>query len=143
MADIGDGVIDKACDFASQFRLSMPFGGHIPFTINDFQRQFTQNRLVQKIRAARLGNDLTGETIKLELTETVMMQNMANTQSQCSELREMGVEIILDDIGSGYSSLSMLDALPFSAVKLDGRFISRLTTAPGECSLAGKVGRFS
>ena len=89
-------------------------------------------QLVSSIRDAMDEFNIDGSRLMLEITETAMMENVANVQSQCEALSDLGLQIVLDDFGTGYSSLSMLHKLPFAAVKLDRSFVAMIPDTPDE-----------
>lgn len=75
------------------------------------------------------------EQIGIEITETVLMENIEENRKKVQELKELGVMISLDDFGTGYSSLNYLMHLPLSKVKLDRSFIKRLTDSEESVTL--------
>jgi EAL domain-containing protein (putative c-di-GMP-specific phosphodiesterase class I) len=75
----------------------------------------------------------------LELTETVMMRDVAVTSTRLEELRQLGVKVAIDDFGTGYSSLSYLHRFPIDILKIDRSFVSRLTESAEGPKLARAV----
>lgn len=67
--------------------------------------------------------------MKLELTESLVVEDSASTAAMLTQLREMGVQVYIDDFGTGYSSLSYLHNLPIDTLKIDRTFISQLGSA--------------
>jgi EAL domain-containing protein (putative c-di-GMP-specific phosphodiesterase class I) len=69
---------------------------------------------------------LPGDAIELEITESLLMENMADATDIMKDLRKLGITFAIDDFGTGYSSLGYLHALPVSTVKIDRTFVSAL-----------------
>jgi EAL domain-containing protein (putative c-di-GMP-specific phosphodiesterase class I) len=74
-------------------------------------------------------NGVDGSNLKLELTESLIIDDSSSTTRMLSELRDLGIQVHLDDFGTGYSSLSYLHNLPIDTLKIDRSFISRLGTS--------------
>ena len=129
---LGKAVIREVCRFVRELSQNGMIDDGMRFAINVSQRQFEEGELVPCIRAAIEEFEIDGSQLMLEITETAMMENVANVQSQCEALSDMGLQIVLDDFGTGYSSLSMLHKLPFAAVKLDRAFVAMIPDAPDE-----------
>lgn len=107
---------------------SPPFPSDIlqqPFTLNVnlSSKQFHQQNLVDSFLQTLAGNDLIGRCLKLEITESVFIENAEAAATILSQLKKMGVQICLDDFGTGYSALSYLHKFPIDLVKIDRSFI--------------------
>lgn len=98
--------------------------------VNISSRQFTPT-LVQQVRQCLEEFNLGPECIKLEITESVIMENAASAAAMLHELKELGVHLSIDDFGTGYSSLAALYQFPLDTLKVDRSFVRRLT-ATGE-----------
>jgi EAL domain-containing protein (putative c-di-GMP-specific phosphodiesterase class I) len=94
--------------------------------VNVSARQFRQNGLVEDIAHALEISGLPPGDLKLEITETVGMEDPAQSLATLRELKALGVKLALDDFGMGYSSLSYLKHFPMDSIKLDKSFISGL-----------------
>jgi len=77
--------------------------------------------------------------LQLEITESVAVQDMDFTSRMLGELREMGVQIAIDDFGSGHSSLNYLKRLPIDDVKIDQYFVRGVTTDPNDAAIVGSI----
>jgi EAL domain-containing protein (putative c-di-GMP-specific phosphodiesterase class I) len=75
------------------------------------------------IRAAK-AHDIDPHFLELELTESILMQNIETTITKLQELKDIGIRISLDDFGTGYSSLSYLKRIPIDTIKIDRSFIN-------------------
>jgi EAL domain-containing protein (putative c-di-GMP-specific phosphodiesterase class I) len=84
-------------------------------------------------------SDLSPHYLQLEVTETVAMHDIDFTIITLGRLREMGVQIAIDDFGSGYSSLNYLKRLPIDDVKIDQSFVRDLAVNPSDAAIVGSI----
>jgi EAL domain-containing protein (putative c-di-GMP-specific phosphodiesterase class I) len=77
--------------------------------------------------------------LKLEITETVVMENIDTATRTLEQLRALGVELSIDDFGTGYSSLSYLQHFPVSTLKIDRSFVSRITESEGTAEIVRTI----
>jgi diguanylate cyclase (GGDEF)-like protein len=117
---LGDWVIHEAC------RQAMLWPDAIKVAVNLSVAQFRDKDLAQKVRSALYSSGLPGDRLELEITESLMIQEVEGTISTLHEFREMGIQIAMDDFGTGYSSLSYLRLFPFNKIKIDRSFINDL-----------------
>jgi EAL domain-containing protein (putative c-di-GMP-specific phosphodiesterase class I) len=99
--------------------------------VNLSGRQLDQPDLKSRVLAILEETGLPAKCLKLEMTETVVMLDPDRTIKLFEELRAADVELSIDDFGTGYSSLSYLHKLPFSTIKIDRSFVSRMRTPEG------------
>src|SRR3546814_10626356 len=78
-------------------------------------------------------------SLELELTESVLMANAAQTAGKLQAFREIGVSLAIDDFGTGYSSLAYLKRLPFTTIKIDKEFIDDLSRDPDDAAITSTV----
>jgi diguanylate cyclase (GGDEF)-like protein len=118
-------VIEQACqqlyDWQRRFDRS-----DLTMSVNLSQKQFSQPDFVDSLTWVLRSVGLDPETLKLEITERIIMDNDASAKLRAQELREMGVQLSIDDFGTGYSSLSRIQELPINTLKVDRSFISHL-----------------
>ena len=95
--------------------------------VNLSSSQFWQRSLVEEIRQLFERFELPPGQIGFELTESVLLDRQQEAVAVLSDLRELGCRIAIDDFGTGYSSLSYLQDLPLTTLKVDRRFVQRLT----------------
>ena len=106
--------------------------------INVSSLQFLENAFVEQVTAALAASGLPASALELELTETVF-QTGAATIEALRKLRALGVAIALDDFGSGYSSLTSLEQLPITRVKLDRTLIEAIDSNPRSAAIARSI----
>ena len=124
---IGEWVIREACRQLKQWRDSWAAAHGLYITVNLSGRQFTQPDLVEQVVYAAHGAELPLGCLKLEVTESVLMENIDVAITKLEQLRDLGVEISIDDFGTGYSSLSYLHRLPIDTLKVDRSFVMRMS----------------
>lgn len=127
---MGYWVLDEACRQIRAWQVQYPKDPPLTVSVNLSTRQCTQTDLVQKIAEILKINKLDASSLKLELTESLIVEDAAFTSAILLKLRELGVQVQIDDFGTGYSSLGYLHSLPIDTLKIDRTFISQLGT-PG------------
>jgi len=98
-------------------------GKPLKISVNVSQRQFQTGTLARVTRAALDATGLDPQLLKLEVTETLLVQDMDKTVATMNDIRELGVRFAVDDFGIGFSSLRYLDKLPLDVLKIDKAFI--------------------
>ncbi|MEJ7813387.1 MAG: EAL domain-containing protein [Gemmatimonadaceae bacterium] len=126
MLPIGQWVLREACRQARAWQLHSPAHADLSISVNVSARQFVQPTLVQEIRAILADTGLAPEHLKLEITESVLMDNAEAAILTLRQLRALGVQLHLDDFGTGYSSLSYLHRFPIDALKIDQSFVRKM-----------------
>ncbi len=99
----------------------------LKMSVNVSSLQLTQPDFVGRVREALAQAQLSAAQLTLEVTESVLMNNIENAIPILEELRRMGVTLSIDDFGTGYSSLNYLATLPIDALKVDRSFVDRMT----------------
>ena len=126
--DIGNWVLDTACQQIAAWS-NTPLTRDLVIAVNISARQFRQPDFVQLVEAAIAKHQILPSRLKLELTESVALDNLEGVIAKMTALREkLGVTISLDDFGTGYSSLSYLKRLPLDQIKIDQSFVRDITT---------------
>jgi EAL domain-containing protein (putative c-di-GMP-specific phosphodiesterase class I) len=120
---LGLWSIHQACQQLSQWQLQFPATPPLTMSVNLSTLQFLQPDLVQEIRQILQDTQIEPSCLKLEITESALIENYEVAISILSELRTLGVQLYIDDFGTGYSSLGRLQDLPVNALKIDRSFV--------------------
>ncbi len=120
---IGAWVIEMACKTLRQWAQS-PATAHLHLSINISARQFHQPHFVDSLRKILNDHRIEPDRLVMELTETVVLNDLEQTEQRMRVLRELGVGLAMDDFGTGFSSLAYLKYLPFDTLKIDRSFVS-------------------
>lgn len=126
IASIGDWVLDEAIRQAAQWRDK---GLRMRVAINVSGHQMRQDDFVERLARGLARHDLRPGRFTCEITETLAMEDTADTQRAFARLREVGVHVSIDDFGTGHSSLALLRRLPAAELKLDTDFASDLAAS--------------
>lgn len=124
---IGAWILHEACRELKLLQVRYPAQPPLNMSINISSRQFSQQDLVDVLSGFLTETGVDPHSVILEITESMIMQNVAAAVETMNRLRTMGVQIHIDDFGTGHSSLSYLQLFPVSALKIDRSFINKLT----------------
>ncbi|HEY9105192.1 MAG TPA: EAL domain-containing protein, partial [Roseateles sp.] len=131
---IGEWVMQAVCAQQAAWRArGVPTP---PVAVNLSALQFREGRVRQCIEQALSDNGLGPETVELELTETMVMQDPADAERTLQGFRQLGLHLSLDDFGTGYSSLAYLKLFPFNSVKIDRAFVTDITRGAEDAAIA-------
>lgn len=123
--EIGQWVLEQACRQFVQWQQDSRFNlEHV--SVNVSARQFKQKDFIQQIQNVLLKTNIKPRNLEIELTESVLVDDVENTFITLSALRELGIKIAIDDFGTGYSSLNYLKRFPFDTLKIDQSFVQEL-----------------
>jgi EAL domain-containing protein (putative c-di-GMP-specific phosphodiesterase class I) len=125
---IGTWVLHAACQQTRLWQKHLPAYPFLLVSVNLSGIQFIQPNLVELVNNTLQEADLTPHSVKLEITESVLMDNVDPAEDILTRLHTLGIKLGLDDFGTGYSSLSCLHRYPFDMLKLDKSFVQRLGT---------------
>ncbi len=134
---IGEWVLERACQQAKQWQASSLLCQRV--AVNLSARQFRQQDLLIRILCILERAGLDPESLELELTETMIMDNTDEAIRILRSLKKLGVRIAIDDFGTGYSSLSQLKRLPIDVLKIDQSFIRDLTEHPDNAAITSTI----
>ncbi len=123
---LGTWVLQQACGTFAEWQRQFPEAGIDCITVNVSSRQLMQQHFLLIVEQALHTAGLKPCDLRLEITETALMDSPHIAAKVLRELREFGVKIYLDDFGTGYSSLSHLHKLPVDALKIDRSFVRSL-----------------
>ncbi len=124
ITEIGQWVLREACAQLRRWQVSA--GPGLTMSVNLSGKQFTQPDLFQQVKTTLEQTGLDARCLRLEITESVVMQNAEITAQMLAQLRSLGAQLSIDDFGTGYSSLSYLHRFPVTTLKIDRSFVSRM-----------------
>ena len=122
IVELGDWVLQAAC--ADAVRLKRAALAPLSVAVNLSARQFELKDLAQRVGRILEAAALESQSLRLELTETMVMSNPDDSRAILGELSAMGISLALDDFGTGYSSLGFLQQFPLHCLKIDRSFVS-------------------
>jgi diguanylate cyclase (GGDEF)-like protein/PAS domain S-box-containing protein len=131
ISQIGEWILHEACRELKLLQVRYPAQPPLNMSINISSKQFSQQDLVGILSGFLAETGIDPQTLILEITESMIMENVDAAVDTMKRLRSMGIQIHIDDFGTGHSSLSYLQLFPVSALKIDRSFINKLT-ASGE-----------
>jgi diguanylate cyclase (GGDEF)-like protein/PAS domain S-box-containing protein len=126
IVSVGAWVLATALTDAQYWRSTIAGAADLRIAVNLSARQLQHPGLVDMVAAALASSGIDPAAVELEITETVLMDDVKSSLETLTRLRRLGVGIAIDDFGTGYSSLSYLRQLPVTTLKLDGTFIDGL-----------------
>ncbi len=121
---LGDWVLNQACRQLKAWQTQYPRLGNLSVNINISNREFSQADLTDKVARALQASGLPGASLRLEITERVLVENYPTANNVIRSLNSMGVKVEIDDFGTGYSALAYLQQFPIDAIKIDKSFIN-------------------
>jgi diguanylate cyclase (GGDEF)-like protein/PAS domain S-box-containing protein len=123
---IGDWVLDTACAQLKAWQQN-PKTRELTLSINVSAKQFNESDFVDKVQTALTRHAIDPAFLKLELTESMLLEGVETMITKMLTLRKIGIGFELDDFGTGYSSLQYLKRLPLNQLKIDQSFVRDLT----------------
>ncbi|KAF0205917.1 MAG: hypothetical protein FD173_606 [Gallionellaceae bacterium] len=136
--DIGSWVLDTGCRQLREWAKS-DATSHLTLALNVSAQQFKQHDFVEKIAAMLYLHEIGASRLKLELTESVVLNNVTDVVAKMHALQTLGVRLSLDDFGTGYSSLSYLKQLPLDQIKIDQSFVRDMTSDPNDAVMVKTI----
>lgn len=124
IVQIGQWVLREACFQIQRWQDKFPAEKPLYMTVNLSARQFTQPDLIDQIRDILTETGVDPAYLKLEITESMVMDDFESAAAMLSQLRALGVRLSIDDFGTGYSSLTYLHRFPIDTLKIDRSFIA-------------------
>jgi diguanylate cyclase (GGDEF)-like protein/PAS domain S-box-containing protein len=123
---LGQWVLREACCQLKKWHEAFPHESPLTVSVNLSSRQFSQPSLIGQIRQTLIDTGLDAHCLKLEITESAIMENTESAMDMLLQLKAMGIQLSVDDFGTGYSSLGYLYRFPMDLLKIDQSFISRV-----------------
>jgi EAL domain-containing protein (putative c-di-GMP-specific phosphodiesterase class I) len=134
---MGEWVLDTACQQIAAWQRTLP---NLHLSVNLSVGQVVDGeRLYSAVARAIERSAIDPRTLELELTESLLMQNIAEKAALLNRLGELGVRLAIDDFGTGYSSLAYLKTLPVDAIKIDSSFVRNIAADPDDQAIVRAV----
>nr|WP_321464409.1 EAL domain-containing protein [uncultured Desulfobulbus sp.] len=124
IVELGKWVIGEACRRLKTWQDTFAHARELTMSVNVSCRQFDKPGLVEHVTEVLAQTELNPACLKIEVTESVIMNNVGRAINELNRLRALGVQIAIDDFGTGYSSLAYLRHIPIDHLKIDRSFIS-------------------
>ena len=135
---IGQWVLEQAClqfaDWKEKYNIALE-----RVAVNVSARQFKQDNFLELVKDAIFKSGLHPRQLELELTESILMDDVAHTLETLNGLRRLGVKTAIDDFGTGYSSLNYLKQFPVDTLKIDRSFIQNLPTNTDDAQITRTI----
>ncbi|MDH4215933.1 MAG: EAL domain-containing protein, partial [Gallionella sp.] len=136
--DIGQWVLETACRQLKAWSKNEPTR-HLTIAVNVSGQQFRMRDYVDKVAAALHIHEVEPARLKLELTESVVLNDVADVVAKMHALKALGVKLSMDDFGTGYSSLSYLKQLPLDQIKIDQSFVRDIVADPNDAVMVQTI----
>ncbi len=136
---IGQWVLIEACRQARAWQLEFPSTPPLVMNVNLSAKQFQNASLVQEVTQALTESGLDAASLKLEITESVVMQDAPATLARLKELKDLGIRLAIDDFGTGYSSLAYLKSFPMDTLKIGRTFVKGLSKDGNDSAIVRAV----
>ena len=145
---LGRWMLEESCRQLRQWRERFPAARELSVSVNLSSKQIVHAQLLEHVRGALAQSGLPPTALKLEITESAMMEDADRAIALLEALKRTRLKLMLDDFGTGYSSLSYLHRLPIDALKVDRSFVMHMHVRENDRSfvetivnLAQKLGR--
>jgi diguanylate cyclase (GGDEF)-like protein len=136
---IGEWVLQEACQQLRTWQLTFPLAASLHISVNLSSKQIKQFDFVDKLGRILADTGLNGEHLRLELTETMLMDRGEKTIELLTQIKQQQVQLSIDDFGTGYSSLSYLHRFPVDTLKIDRSFVSLINAEGSNCEIVKTI----
>ncbi|HTX33346.1 MAG TPA: EAL domain-containing protein [Solirubrobacteraceae bacterium] len=136
---LGAWVLSEACRQMAAWHAEAPEGRRLYVSVNLSAHQIGDERIICDVREALAASGLPSESLVLELTETALMADIDTSAVRLRTLRQLGVQIAIDDFGTAYSSLHYLQQFPIGILKIAKPFIDGLTGSDSQAAMARAI----
>jgi diguanylate cyclase (GGDEF)-like protein/PAS domain S-box-containing protein len=125
---IGEWVLYEACRQLRTWQLKFPHATSLKMSVNLASQQIKHSSLLENLNRTLVETGLDGNCLKLEITESMLMDDGEATIELLSQIRAKRIQLSIDDFGQGYSSLSYLHRFPINTIKIDRSFVSNMNS---------------
>jgi EAL domain-containing protein (putative c-di-GMP-specific phosphodiesterase class I) len=124
IVQVGRQILSEACAWGAHMQQECPREPPLSMAVNVSARQLQRPEFIQEVATVLDESSIVRSSLTLELTESVMMQDMEVSLLRLESLRRLGVKLAIDDFGTGYSSLNYVRELPVDVLKIDRSFLA-------------------
>jgi diguanylate cyclase (GGDEF)-like protein/PAS domain S-box-containing protein len=136
---LGWWVFQEACRQMRAWQMQFPHQSPLTMSVNLSSKQFSLPDLIPKIQQVFAETGLDASAIKLEITESTIMESADSVISLLHQIRALGVQLAIDDFGTGYSSLSYLRRFPINTLKIDRSFIHKMSAGSDHAEIVRTI----
>ena len=136
---LGWWVLREACRQLQVWLGQFPSLPYLQMSVNLSGKQFAQTNLVEQIQQILLETNCHPQTLKLEITESTLMEGCDASVKMLEQLQALGIQLCIDDFGTGYSSLSRLHQLPINTLKIDRSFVKQMGALEGNAEIVRSI----
>ena len=133
---MGDWMIQQACETLARLQAA---GRELSLSVNVSERQFRQDDFVERVRHVLAHTGANPSHLILELTESLLIEDLDDTIARMTEIVQLGVRFSIDDFGTGYSSLAYLKRLPLYELKIDKSFVDDTPDDPNDTAIVQSI----
>jgi len=126
IGSLGSWILEESCRQMHAWHQLHPANRALTMNVNLSSKQLIQSGLVQEVKTILKKTGLPARSLKLEITESVVMENAELATNMLRQLSDLNVHLCIDDFGTGYSSLSYLHRFPVDTLKIDRSFVNRI-----------------
>ncbi len=137
--ELGRRVLRQACTDFAAMRAELGADAPLRLAVNVSPRQFTSRTLLRDIETILRDTGLAPSDLELEITEGILMDDVLDVLDVLHTLKRLGVTIVVDDFGQGYSSLAYLTRFPVDKLKIDRVFVWRLSTTTADAAVVDAI----
>jgi diguanylate cyclase (GGDEF)-like protein/PAS domain S-box-containing protein len=139
IAAIERRILRRALDDLSVLQRRFPSESPLTMNLNVSARHLRDPLLGERLRDSLAASDVAPGSVRLEITESFLLEDDTQTTSVLAELRSLGFKLVIDDFGTGYSSLAYLHRLPIQCVKLDRSFVKEMESTERRATIVSAV----
>ena len=136
---LGEWVLNEGCRQLVEWQRDLGTQAPLWVGINLSSKQLSQPNLLERVEAAVRDTGIEPHMLKLEITESGVIENSEVATLTLRRLKALGVQLFMDDFGTGYSSLSYLHRLPLDALKIDRSFVSQMVRGDRHAQLVNTI----
>ncbi len=136
--ELGDWMLRAACAHLAEWR-ARGIARDVMLRVNVSPAQLVAHDLVKTVERTMHEFGIDGSSLGLEITETVVIRDVENTRATLMELRQLGVDIAVDDFGTGFSGMGLLRTLPVGTLKIDRGFVTDLATSGDDLAIVRAI----